>query len=84
MAAPLSLQEIPQIAQEIFITSEDADFYTHIGFDLSAIIRAVVANSNSNTTSQGGSTITATCSDALFIRRKTYERKLTELFMPMN
>ena len=23
---PLSLQEIPQIAQEIFITSEDADF----------------------------------------------------------
>ena len=55
---PLSLQEIPQIAQEIFITSEDADFYTHIGFDLSAIIRAVVANSNSNTTSQGGSTIT--------------------------
>ncbi|CAM5336427.1 hypothetical protein LSPH24S_03218 [Lysinibacillus sphaericus] len=31
---PLTLQEIPQIAQEIFIASEDADFYNHVGFDL--------------------------------------------------
>ncbi|MED4553961.1 transglycosylase domain-containing protein [Lysinibacillus capsici] len=78
---PLSLREIPQIAQEIFITSEDADFYTHIGFDLSAIIRAVVANSNSNTTSQGGSTITQQLVRMRYLsEEKTYERKLTELF----
>lgn len=78
---PLSLQEIPKIAQEIFITSEDADFYTHIGFDLSAIIRAVVANSNSNTTSQGGSTITQQLVRMRYLsEEKTYERKLTELF----
>lgn len=78
---PLSLQEIPQIAQEIFITSEDADFYTHIGFDLSAIIRAVVANSNSNSTSQGGSTITQQLVRMRYLsEEKTYERKLTELF----
>lgn len=78
---PLSLQEIPQIAQEIFITSEDADFYEHIGFDLSAIIRAVVANSNSNTTSQGGSTITQQLVRMRYLsEEKTYERKLTELF----
>ncbi|MEQ6855967.1 transglycosylase domain-containing protein [Lysinibacillus capsici] len=78
---PLSLQEIPQIAQEIFITSEDADFYTHIGFDLSAIIRAVLANSNSNTTSQGGSTITQQLVRMRYLsEEKTYERKLTELF----
>ena len=78
---PLSLQEIPQIAQEIFITSEDADFHTHIGFDLSAIIRAVVANSNSNTTSQGGSTITQQLVRMRYLsEEKTYERKLTELF----
>lgn len=55
---PLTLQEIPEIAQEIFIASEDAHFYDHIGFDFSAIIRAVVANSNTNSASQGGSTIT--------------------------
>ncbi|MEK5233013.1 transglycosylase domain-containing protein [Lysinibacillus sp. FSL K6-0232] len=78
---PLTLQEIPQIAQEIFIASEDADFYEHIGFDLSAIIRAVVANSNTNTTSQGGSTITQQLVRMRYLsEEKTYERKLTELF----
>ncbi|QPQ34559.1 transglycosylase domain-containing protein [Lysinibacillus sp. JNUCC-52] len=78
---PLTLQEIPQIAQEIFIASEDADFYEHIGFDLSAIIRAVVANSNANATSQGGSTITQQLVRMRYLSdEKTYERKLTELF----
>ena len=78
---PLTLQEIPQIAQEIFIASEDANFYEHIGFDLSAIIRAMVANSNANSTSQGGSTITQQLVRMRYLSdEKTYERKLTELF----
>lgn len=78
---PLTLQEIPQIAQEIFIASEDANFYEHIGFDLSAIIRAMVANSNTNSTSQGGSTITQQLVRMRYLSdEKTYERKLTELF----
>ncbi|MEX3747217.1 transglycosylase domain-containing protein [Lysinibacillus xylanilyticus] len=78
---PLTLQEIPQIAQEIFIASEDANFYEHIGFDLSAIIRAMVANSNTDSTSQGGSTITQQLVRMRYLSdEKTYERKLTELF----
>ncbi|GLC90508.1 transglycosylase domain-containing protein [Lysinibacillus piscis] len=78
---PLPLQDIPQIAQEIFIASEDVDFYEHIGFDLSAIIRAVVVNSNTNTSSQGGSTITQQLVRMRYLsEEKTYERKLTELF----
>ncbi|KOY82072.1 penicillin-binding protein [Lysinibacillus macroides] len=78
---PLTLQEIPKIAQEIFIASEDVDFYEHVGFDLSAIIRAVVANSNTNTASQGGSTITQQLVRMRYLsEEKTYERKLTELF----
>ncbi|MGE7915162.1 transglycosylase domain-containing protein [Lysinibacillus xylanilyticus] len=78
---PLTLQEIPQIAQEIFIASEDANFYEHIGFDLSAIIRAMVANSNTNSASQGGSTITQQLVRMRYLSdEKTYERKLTELF----
>lgn len=78
---PLTLQEIPQIAQEIFIASEDAHFYDHIGFDFSAIIRAVVANSNTNSASQGGSTITQQLVRMRYLSdEKTYERKLTELF----
>ena len=78
---PLTLQKIPQIAQEIFIVSEDADFYQHIGFDLSAITRAVIANSNDNGISQGGSTITQQLVRMRYLsEEKTYERKLTELF----
>ncbi len=78
---PLTLQEIPKIAQEIFIASEDVDFFEHVGFDLSAIIRAVVANSNTNTASQGGSTITQQLVRMRYLsEEKTYERKLTELF----
>ena len=78
---PLTLQEIPQIAQEIFIVSEDEDFYKHIGFDLSAIARAVIANSNANNISQGGSTITQQLVRMRYLsEEKTYERKLTELF----
>ncbi|KOS71791.1 penicillin-binding protein [Lysinibacillus contaminans] len=78
---PLTLQEIPQIAQEIFIVSEDADFYQHIGFDLSAITRAVIANSNDSGISQGGSTITQQLVRMRYLsEEKTYERKLTELF----
>lgn len=78
---PLTLQEIPQIAQDIFIASEDADFYDHIGFDLSAIVRAVVANSNASGISQGGSTITQQLVRMRYLsEEKTYERKLTELF----
>ncbi|EON74364.1 transglycosylase domain-containing protein [Lysinibacillus sphaericus] len=78
---PLTLQDIPQIAQEIFIASEDVDFYDHIGFDLSAITRAMVVNSNSKSTSQGGSTITQQLVRMRYLsEEKTYERKLTELF----
>lgn len=78
---PLTLQEIPKIAQEIFISSEDAHFYEHIGFDLSAIVRAVVANSSKNSTSQGASTITQQLVRMRYLSdEKTYERKLTEIF----
>ena len=78
---PLSLLEIPQIVQDLFIASEDADFYQHIGFDLSAITRAVITNSNTSGISQGGSTITQQLVRMRYLSdEKTYERKLTELF----
>jgi len=77
---PLSINEIPLIAQELFIQSEDTDFYQHIGYDLSAIVRAVVANSSTQTASQGGSTITQQLVRMRYLtEEKTYERKVTEL-----
>ncbi|MFX3675335.1 MAG: transglycosylase domain-containing protein [Paenisporosarcina sp.] len=77
---PLPINEIPLVAQELFIQSEDADFYQHIGFDLSAIVRAVVANSSTQENTQGGSTITQQLVRMRYLTdEKTYERKVTEL-----
>lgn len=77
---PLPIQEIPLLAQELFILSEDTDFYQHIGYDLSAIVRAVVANSSTQDTNQGGSTITQQLVRMRYLtEEKTYERKVTEL-----
>ncbi|AYC29946.1 transglycosylase domain-containing protein [Paenisporosarcina cavernae] len=77
---PLTLDQIPLLAQELFIQSEDKGFYSHIGYDLSAIVRAVVANAESSDNGQGGSTITQQLVRMRYLtEEKTYERKVTEL-----
>ncbi|MET1013460.1 MAG: transglycosylase domain-containing protein [Paenisporosarcina sp.] len=77
---PLEYEEIPLFIQELFIQSEDTDFYDHIGYDLSAIVRAVVSNSSAQASQQGGSTITQQLVRMRYLtEEKTYERKVTEL-----
>ena len=44
--------DIPQILKDIYVVSEDQHFYSHKGFDLSAISRAFIINTGS-----GGSTL---------------------------
>jgi penicillin-binding protein 4 len=78
---PLALNKMPTIAKELFLLSEDEHFYSHIGFDVSAIARAIVSNSNANAVQQGGSTITQQLVRMRYLsEEKTYERKLMELF----
>lgn len=78
---PLKLANIPDFAQQIFVKSEDAGFYEHIGFDLTAIARAFMANNNSGASSQGGSTITQQLVRMRYLsQEKTYERKMLEIF----
>lgn len=78
---PLSFEEIPEIAKQIYLLSEDTEFYHHIGFDVSAIARAVVANSSEQSVQQGGSTITQQLVRMRYLsEEKTYERKISELF----
>jgi penicillin-binding protein 1A len=77
---PLEYAEIPFFIQELFIQSEDTDFYDHVGYDLSAIVRAVVSNSSAQESQQGGSTITQQLVRMRYLtEEKTYERKVTEL-----
>lgn len=78
---PTKLEDVPQIARQVFIYSEDKEFYDHIGFNLSAIARAFIANSTEQSIQQGGSTITQQLVRMRYLsQEKTYERKLMELF----
>ncbi|MEG0384177.1 MAG: transglycosylase domain-containing protein [Solibacillus sp.] len=78
---PMSLKDMPELVKQLFILSEDEDFFSHIGFDVSAITRAFVANTSDQSIQQGGSTITQQLVRMRYLtEQKTYERKLMELF----
>ena len=78
---PLDLQDVPLVMQQLFILSEDVDFYAHKGFDVSAIARAFIINANDDDIQQGASTITQQLVRMRYLSaEKSYERKLTELF----
>lgn len=78
---PVKLEDVPDIIKQIYLLSEDKEFFNHIGFNLSAITRAIVVNSSQQSSEQGGSTITQQLVRMRYLtEEKTYERKLTELF----
>ncbi|MCP1145666.1 transglycosylase domain-containing protein [Lysinibacillus endophyticus] len=78
---PIKLDDVPEVVKQIFLLSEDQEFFNHIGFNLSAITRAIVVNSSEQSLEQGGSTITQQLVRMRYLsEEKTYERKLTELF----
>lgn len=78
---PVKLADIPEFMQNLFIYSEDASFYDHIGFDMAAIARAFMVNNSSGAASQGGSTITQQLVRMRYLtQEKTYERKMLEIF----
>ncbi|QCR33349.1 transglycosylase domain-containing protein [Lysinibacillus sp. SGAir0095] len=76
----IQLEDVPEIIKQVYLLSEDKEFYTHIGFNVSALARAVVVNSQGSI-EQGGSTITQQLVRMRYLSaEQTYARKLTELF----
>lgn len=76
----LSSEEIPPFLKDIFVITEDRQFYQHAGIDAAAISRALLVNSSSNSIEQGASTITQQLARNLYLtQEKTYNRKITEL-----
>ena len=62
------------------VAAEDDAFYTHPGFDVTAILAAAEINRARNRISHGGSTITQQVAKNLFLTgRREYQRKYMEL-----
>lgn len=77
---PLPLDEIPDFVQNVFLLSEDKEFFNHLGYDVGAIFRAFAVNTASDDRQQGASTITQQVVRMRFLStEKTYERKFKEL-----
>jgi len=76
--------EIPDIIREAIISAEDDAFYSHHGIDIPGILRALKANLQGQTISQGASTITQQLARNIFLtREKTYDRKIREIILAM-
>lgn len=80
---PVDIRQVPEQLKQAVLSAEDANFYSHPGFDWRGILRAVVhvALSGGRKT-QGGSTITQQVARSFFLSpEKLYTRKLLEIFI---
>jgi penicillin-binding protein 1A len=76
----IEYKDIPSVFIKALIATEDRTFFTHHGFDLKAMLRAMAANLRAGRVIQGGSTITQQTAKNIFKREKrSYEAKLKEL-----
>ncbi len=75
-------ETIPASLKYAFLVMEDRDFYSHSGIDIKAIVRAAVANQQSNQIVQGASTITQQLARNIFLTHEvTWQRKIEEMFI---
>ncbi|WP_100371851.1 transglycosylase domain-containing protein [Bacillus sp. FJAT-45037] len=76
----LTYEQIPQQVMNAFISTEDRRFFDHNGYDATAIIRALIINSKSNSIEEGASTMTQQLARNVFLsHEQSYNRKLSEL-----
>lgn len=76
---PVTLSAISPYLQNAVIASEDARFYSHMGIDVVAVGRSLIANLKERRFVQGGSTITQQLAKNFFLSpKKTIGRKLRE------
>jgi penicillin-binding protein 1A len=76
----IQYKDIPPVFINALVSTEDRTFFTNPGFDVKAIIRALIANFRAGRVIQGGSTITQQTAKNVFKREKrSYLAKLREL-----
>lgn len=81
---PIKLSDLPEYAGNAFIAIEDKDFYNHPGFSISGIGRAIRENLLSQSSVQGGSTISQQLiKNAILSPDKQLLRKYQELVLAL-
>jgi penicillin-binding protein 1A len=82
--SPKSLDQIPLLMRQAFLSAEDDRFYEHPGVDYQGIIRAVLNLIKTGERGQGGSTITMQLARNFYLSsEKTYLRKINEIFLAL-
>lgn len=80
----VAIEEIPDTVKYATLAAEDAEFYTHPGFSIKGITRAIIKNLKEGKET-GGSTITQQLvKNTLLTPEKTIVRKLKELYLSIN
>lgn len=81
----IKLTDVPDDFIHAVIAVEDKNFFTHHGFVLSSIIRAMIVNLEYGEIKEGASTITQqTAKNLFFSEEQTWSRKLGELLFALN
>ncbi|AMM98549.1 transglycosylase domain-containing protein [Bacillus pumilus] len=76
----VTYDKIPDHVKELFLRSEDRNFYDHKGIDFMGVVRAIASNVKNHGISQGASTITQQLSRNLYLsHERSFTRKFTEL-----
>ena len=77
----VNLEDISSYLKEATVAIEDKDFYSHHGFDILRIIKALYTNLINHSYQQGASTITQQFAKNLYLDfDKTWKRKLHEVW----
>ena len=77
-----TIDEIPEYLKQAIVATEDKNFYSHEGYDLTGLARSTIANIKAGRVVQGASTITQQLARLLFLNNeKTYDRKIKEFIL---
>jgi len=80
----VKLEDIPDVLKEAIISTEDANFYNHIGIDFTGILRAIKINLKTFSLSQGASTLDQQLIRSTFLsKEKTADRKIKEIILAL-
>ena len=79
---PVKLDELPPFIKNASLVAEDRDFYSHRGFDIKGIARALFIDLIKGGRLQGGSTITQQLvKNTIVGGEKSFRRKIQELIL---